>query len=380
MPDADRRLAHEIAAGVLRQRTRLDRWISTHLRRPGQPLDPDVQDVLRIGAYQLAFLDRVPAHAAVNASVELARASASPHRTAFVNAVLRALSREGMPAPDPDDPAGTYSHPQWMVDRWGRDRGWDATLALLEHNNRPPPLVIYAVGGHGPELENALRDRGIPAEPVEFGGWRMATTAVADLPGYDEGWFIVQDPGQRRLLDFADLPSSGLVWDACAAPGGKLLARSGPGRVVASDAQRDRIPRLRENLQRLRAHVPLFVADAADPPLRAGSAACVLLDVPCSATGTIARHPDARWRLTPERIAWLVRLQARILEGAAPVVQPGGLLVYLTCSLEREENRDQIDRFLAGHPAYRREGPDLEILPDRSGTDGGYGARLRRVT
>lgn len=342
-------------------------------------MDPDVLDLLRIGGYQLAFLSRVPAHAAVNSTVELARAGVSPRVVPFVNAVLRGMGRSGMPTPPPDDLAMTYSHPEWLVDRWCRAWGSDTTRKLLAHNNQPPAVTIYPVGSHGPDLQLALERAGIEAEPAPSGGFRVVGTAVvAELPGYDEGWFIVQDPGQRELLRFADLPASGVVWDACAAPGGKLIGLNLP-RVVASDARRDRIPRLRANLDRVAHRLPLFVADAATPPLRADGVAAVLADVPCSATGTMARHPDARWRLTPDRIAWLVRLQTRILRGAAAVVQPGGLLVYLTCSLEHDENGAQIERFLQEHGDFRREGADVQILPQETGTDGGYGARLRRV-
>jgi 16S rRNA (cytosine967-C5)-methyltransferase len=200
----------------------------------------------------------------------------------------------------------------------------------------------------------------------------------------------VQNPAQSLLARFADLPAGSAVYDACAAPGGKTIALGRSARmVVAGDVSPPRARRLQENLARAgsgREHI--IVADGRRPPVRPMSA--VVIDVPCLGTGTFARHPDARWRVTPEALDSLVRLQAELLDRSAAVVAPGGLLIYSTCSLEPEENQSQVDQFLQAHREFRREATgaaspdllspegDLMVLPHRHGTDGAYAARLRR--
>jgi 16S rRNA (cytosine967-C5)-methyltransferase len=212
----------------------------------------------------------------------------------------------------------------------------------------------------------------------------------AELPGYLEGCFVVQDPAQALLARFVDPPAGAAIYDACAAPGGKTIALGrGSGTILAGDASRVRARRLAANLARAgsgQEHV--VVADARQPPVR--SVDVVLLDAPCLGTGTVARHPDARWRVTPEALTRGARLQTELLESAAPLVAKGGLLVYSTCSLEPEENQLQIERFLGAHPEFRRDAGDavpapllsaegdLMILPQHHHMDGAYAARLRR--
>jgi 16S rRNA (cytosine967-C5)-methyltransferase len=211
------------------------------------------------------------------------------------------------------------------------------------------------------------------------------------LPGYREGSFIVQDPAQALVAQFAAVPEGARVYDACAAPGGKTVALGRTASLVlAGDVSRARAGRLAENLARAgsgREYV--VVADARMPPVAA--AGVVLLDAPCLGTGTFARHPDARWRVTPEALVGLQRLQAELLESLAGLVEPGGLLVYSTCSLEPEENGEQVDRFLEAHAEFTRapgnsvptallsEQGDLVLLPQVHGVDGAYAARLRRA-
>jgi 16S rRNA (cytosine967-C5)-methyltransferase len=202
---------------------------------------------------------------------------------------------------------------------------------------------------------------------------------VQQLPGYRDGAFVVQDPVQVRLLEFAAIPDGARVWDACAAPGGKAAVLAGRCKVVASELRRDRLERLGDTLARTAPDVPVLLADAARPPLRPGATDVVLVDAPCSATGTMARHPDARWRLSADQIERAARWQAAILDGVAPVVGPGALLLYMTCSLEPEENERQVNGFLERHPEFEREGDDLSIFPPDEGTDGGYAARMRRT-
>ena len=396
LPEGDRRLAYEIAAGVLRSRTTLDARLAPLVPRGWDRVAAPLQDVLRIGAYQLTALDRVPGHAAVNTSVALAREAGGARAAGFVNAVLRqvATTPSAAPAPAGDEAArlaDRFSHPEWLVRRWVQRFGTDAATALLERNNTRPELVLQPARAPLHELQRRWEGAGIATRPAPYGaGLLTDRTRPADLPGFQEGDFVVQDPAQALVAWFADLPPEAITYDACAAPGGKTIAlgRSTRG-IVAADVSRARARRLVENVRRAgsgREHV--IVADARRPPVRGAGA--VLVDAPCLGTGTFARHPDARWRVTSEALTQLVAQQADLLDAAAGVVRPGGLLVYATCSLEPEENELQVDRFLARHDEFRREPAedfpaallsprgDLMILPHRHGMDGGFAARLRR--
>ncbi len=394
LPDPDRRLAHELAAGVLRGRTGLDRRLAPLVPRGLSRVDPAVRDVLRLGAYQLTSLDRVPPHAAVGTSVELARETAGARAAGFVNAVLRRLGadpRENKTAAPGGGLAERYSHPSWLVRRWESRFGRDATERLLRWNNARPRLVVQPARASLEQIVHGLRAAGVAVEPApHHAGVAVDASRPDRLPGYAAGDFIVQDPAQSLVARYAAVPPGGVVYDACAAPGGKTigLARGG-ARVVSADLHPTRLRRLRENLSRAGSgnEIPL-VADAAHPPVRPVDA--VLLDAPCLGTGTFARHPDARWRVTPAALAALAERQTALLNALSNRVRPGGLLVYATCSLEPEENVEQIERFRAEHPEFEREPPadfpavllteagDLMTLPQRDGMDGAYAARLRR--
>lgn len=396
LAEPDRRLAHELAAGVLRQRSVLDTRLAPLVPRGWNRVGPELRDILRLGAYQLTALDRVPAHAAVDTSVALARARSGARAAGFVNAILRRLaSAEPETAGSPEDEAERlateYSHPAWLVRRWVGSFGLEGTEGLLRWNNTRPRLVLQAARQDLKALAARWRAVGIETEIAPYGaGIMTAQRRPTELPGYREGDFIVQDPAQALLGQFADLPAGAVVYDACAAPGGKTIALGRCARTVLSgEVSPNRARRLAENIQRAGSGRELVVvADARRPPLRRADA--VLVDAPCLGTGAFARHPDARWRVSPETLASLERLQAELLERSATVVSPGGLLVYSTCSLEPEENRVQVDRFLAGNSGFRREPSgaipdtllseegDLMILPHRHGMDGAYAARLRR--
>jgi 16S rRNA (cytosine967-C5)-methyltransferase len=396
---ADRRLAHEIAAGVLRRQAELDGRLGALVPRGWDSVVPALREVLRLGAFQLTVLDRVPQHAAVDTSVSLARAIGGVRAGGFVNAVLRRLSKLPIaPAAPPQEEraaarlAGQYSHPLWLVERWVARWGENGTEALLRWNNTRPRLVLQPARESLEQLERRWSVAGIGVEPAPFGaGLTVDRTRPADLPGYAEGAFIVQDPAQALLAWFADLQPGSWLYDACAAPGGKsiTLGREIAG-VISADIVPDRVERLAINLKRAgsgREHP--VVADARHPPVRKIDA--VLLDAPCLGTGTFARHPDARLRVTAEALEMLVRKQAELLARTADVVAPGGLLIYSTCSLEPEENEEQVNHFLDAHPEFRRERGDtfpaaltssegdLVITPQRDHMDGAYAARLRRT-
>lgn len=396
LPDADRRLAHELAAGVLRRQAALDDRLAPLVPRGWDRVPHPLQDLLRLGAFQLTALDRVPAHAAVDTSVSLARESGGTRAGGFVNAVLRRLDREPPGAPSVGaSPAArlarAHSHPLWLVQRWLARFGPEETERLLEWNDRRPRLVLQPAREPPEELERRWREVEIEVQPVPFGaGLVTDRRRPEDLPGYAEGAFMVQDPAQALIVEFAQFPSGATLYDASAAPGGKAIALGRrAGRVVAGDVSRSRARRLAANLRRAgsgREHA--VVADARRAPLRQVGA--LLLDAPCLGTGSFARHPDARWRVTPEALPKLAALQAELLERTAELVEPGGLLLYATCSLEPEENERQVECFLAAHPEFRRDPPadfpaellskegDLTILPQRHGMDGAFAARLRR--
>lgn len=397
-PD-DRRLAHELAAGVFRNRTRLDQALGGAIERGLGSVRPDALDVLRLGVFQLTDLDKVPAHAAVQTTVGVARRLGGRRIAGFVNAVLRRIAdgaERHQPAASANTAAGLageLSHPLWLTERWVSRFGLDDTRALLERHNTRPPLVIQPARWTRVELEAALTAAGIGFTPAPYDAGLIVTTRKpADIPGFHEGGFLVQDPAQRLVLRFFAPGAPRILYDACAAPGGKAVAlASSAGRVVAADRTRVRLRRLGETVRRAgNERISIIQADARRPPLR--SADAVLLDVPCLGTGAFARNPDARWRVTAEALERLAAQARTILEAAAEVVAPGGLLLFATCSLEPEENVLQIDRFLAADRRFRREPSDavpaelltdvgdLELLPHRSGTDGAYAARLRKVT
>ena len=415
LDDADRRLAHEMAAGVLRRQHALDERLSPLVRRGWANVPERLQDVLRLGAYQLVALDRIPAHAAVDTTVTLAREEGGTRAGGFVNAVLRRLGGTSPASADDESPEGEtsgtgsaieaedapvdaaalanrHSHPPWLVERWIARFGYEETRRLLAWNDRHPRLVLQPARASLADLERRWAAAGVATEPAPYGAGLITDRRHPDqLPGFDDGAFVVQDPAQALLAWYADLPEDVVLYDAAASPGGKTIALGREARlVVAGDVNRHRVRRLALNLRRAgsgREHA--IVADAHRPPLRAAGA--VLLDAPCLGTGTFARHPDARGRVTPEGLDRLRRLQRELLDRTSTVVEPGGLLLYATCSLEPEENEVQVDGFLARHADFRREPSetfppalmseqgDLTILPQRHEMDGAYAARMRRV-
>jgi 16S rRNA (cytosine967-C5)-methyltransferase len=388
--ERDRRLAYELAAGVLRRRAQLDRMLEL------TTADPRLHDVLRLGAYQLRALARVPAYAAVSTSVELARALAGERAARYVNHVLRRLARTGS-----GEQGAVPSHPEWLVARWRKHFGAEETARLVAWNDSRPALTLQPARWTADELRTRLTQACIGVREAPHGAGLQVTSAGTaprsllprGMPGFQEGGFIVQDPAHALVCRFAAIPPGAIVYDACAAPGGKAVTlERGGARVMAGDARRERIGRLVETARRAGVAIRVAVADLLAAPFRSETLAAVLVDAPCSATGTMARHPDARWRLTPRTIARAAERQRALLAAAAALVRPGGLLVYATCSLEPEENGDIVTEFLARHPQFARApatgavpaalltpAGDFQSLPQRHGTDGAYAARLARV-
>lgn len=398
----DRRWVLELLAGMLRRRAMLDAILVPCVSGGLGRLDPDVLDLLRLGAQQLLGMDRVPAYAAIAQTVELAKGRHGRGAAGLVNAVLRRVDRErGTLAPAmPDDPvealALAHSHPRWLVARWVARWGAEDAAALLRCHDAPAPVIVRPFGTSREGLVAMLEAEGVTgstaplvADSVQLG----AGAPLTELAAFRQGRFFVQDPAATCVTRYAAVPAGSVLLDACAAPGGKALELSRTARyVVAADRQPSRLARLRGNIARVGAtNVRVIGADARHPPVRPVDA--VLLDAPCSGTGTMRRHPDARWRLKPSDLAVTAAQQREILDAAAAVVRPGGLLVYATCSLEPEENDAQVDRFLAAHPAFTLEPPPtgtvpdavldggrLRVLPHRHGADGAFAARLRRAS
>ncbi len=388
--ERDRRLAYELAAGVLRRRGQLDRMLEL------ATANPRLHDVLRLGAYQLRALARVPAYAAVSTSVELAREVAGEKAARYVNQALRKLQRDsGLGARD-----SGVTHPRWLFERWRRRFGLGETQRLIAWNDTKPSLTLQPVRWSTSELALRLREAGFGVTEAPFGaGVRVIPSpeprvpSPARLPGFAEGAFIVQDPAHALVCRYAAFPAGTMVYDACAAPGGKSVAlERGGARLLAGDGRRERVGRLVETARRAGVAIQVAVADLLAAPFRSEALAAVLVDAPCSATGTMARHPDARWRVTQRTIARAAARQRALLAAAAALVRPGGLLVYATCSLEPEENSDIVTEFLARHPQFARvpaadavpaalltPSGDFQSLPQRHGMDGAYAARLGRV-
>lgn len=387
----DRRWVQEVSYGTLRLRSRLDHLLALHLTGDPQGLPPRVRQLLRVGAYQLLYMGGVPTYAAVSETVDQARTVARGGFAPLVNGVLRSLAREGGSADrfpsleeDPLAHLTTWgSHPTWLVQRWLARWGPEATQAVVAANNRVPSLHLRPLGL---SLDEAMA-RLVPEIPgaealSEWGCIRLPPNsdpgeALALVPG------IIQDPGATRVSRLVEPVGRGPVLDLCAAPGGKGLPLAAQGAyVVAADLSSVRLRLTRQNRDRLGLKVGLVAADASHPPFL--PAPVVILDAPCSGTGTFARHPDARWRLSQESLPAMTAVQDRLLDGAARVVAPGGHLLYTTCSMEPEENRERVDSFLARWSIFEMESESrgeaglLELLPGDGGTDGAFGALMRR--
>jgi len=397
----DRRWLRELVYGMLRRRARIDALLSARVRGTLGRLDPDVLDLLRLGVYQLLEMGSVPAYAAIAQTVELAKRRHGLGASKLVNAVLRRLDREreDLGLVTPDAPVQrlslTYSHPEWLVQRWLERWGEEETEKLLSLNDAEAPVIVRPFGVVREQLEASLESAGVTVadaplvtDSILLGGH----ISLTELGAFRQGELFVQDPAATLVTRYAAIPDGAVVADLCAAPGGKAIELSRTASVVvAGDRSFARLGRLVANRRRLDlANVLPLVADANFPAVNALDV--VLLDVPCTGTGTFRRHPDARWRLKVSDIAVMAATQRTILKSAARSVKPGGLLVYSTCSLEPEENEAQIEIFLSSNPGWRADPPPagsvpaetldggfLRVLPQRHGTDGAFAARLRRI-
>lgn len=357
----DAGLATELVLGVLRWQRLLDFSIDRFLKKPATVSDVEVRIALRLGAYQLMFFDRVPARAAVNESVELVKRARKHSAASLVNAVLRKAANEPARKSAPPDtvtdllpadlpPADRigirFSHPTWMVKRWIRTFGEESTFSLVQANNRPPTLSGWLLDPQrSDKLAAPNRKAGSRVLPGRL--LRDAIVLEGGNPGASEavrqGSLVVQDEASQAIARLVAAGPGNSVLDLCAAPGGKtlLLARAvGPrGHIIATDLHEHRVRALAQRLELAGVrNVETLVLDGAQPLPFERPFDRVLVDVPCSGTGTLARHPEIRWKLRSEDLADLQTRQARLLRNALPHVAPEGRLVYSTCSLEPEEN------------------------------------------
>jgi 16S rRNA (cytosine967-C5)-methyltransferase len=383
LPPAERALATELVYGALAWQKRLDHHLTQLVVGSTQRLEPPVRVALRLGLYQLLFLDRIPAYAAVDASVRLVRRSGRG-ASGLVNAVLRRAAREGRDAlvlPDASaDPIGRlaieWSHPRWLVERLADEVRTDELPALLAAHNRRGPVAVRAhPPGSREDLAAALIARGVPVTPSRWApDGLVVPRGAGQLRERDEfttGRLVFQGEGSQLVARLLDAAAGSHVLDACAAPGGKATYVAALGaRVLALDPHAAGVRRIAAEAARLGLRtIPAAVADARRPPLRAPFDA-VLVDAPCSGLGTLRRHPELRWRRRPEDVARLAALQGELLAGVAPLVRPGGVLVYAVCTPLRAETDDVVAAFLATHDRFARAPLDGLVPPALMTDDG----------
>lgn len=382
LEERDRRLLAELVYGTLRWLRRLDEVIAMAATRPFAAIDPDLRTTLRLGALQLLALDRIPAHAAVSEAVEEAKRRGGRGAASFANAVLRAVALRSEWAAWPvaeRDPmrrlAIESSHPDELVARWWSRFGEERTRAIVEANNGDRALHLLAFRDRGGRdaLARRLFAEGVESRASAVSPCGLVVTAGAPLASaaYREGDFYVQDEASQAAALVPPPRPGERVLDAAAAPGGKglaILAAEPAARVVFADRSLARLGRAGQNLRRLRRDAPLVAADAELPPWRA-SFDRVVLDAPCTGTGTLRRHPELRWRFRETEVARLAAASSRMLAALGAAVAPRGLLVLVTCSIEREENEEVAESFLASHAGFGRERELWRILPG-DGHDG----------
>ncbi|MEO6877199.1 MAG: 16S rRNA (cytosine(967)-C(5))-methyltransferase RsmB, partial [Gemmatimonadaceae bacterium] len=384
----DRRWVRELVYGTLRRRARLDALLDARVNGGAYRLDADLHDLLRLGASQLLHMESVPAYAAIAQTVELAKRRHGMGASKLANAVLRRLDRErdALVVPTPSDPIDALSlegsHPRWLVQRWVERWGIDETRRLLDANNHEAPLIARPWHVVREQLEAMLESAGIRCDDAPLARDSIVlsspVSSLTELGPFRQGLFHLQDPASTLVTQYACVPTGAAVADLCAAPGGKSVELSrNAAQVFSSDLSFSRLQRVVENTQRLEIeNMHAYVADARFPAIRPVD--LVLIDAPCTGTGTFRRHPDARWRLRVSDLAVMSAIQRTILRTAAAAVKPGGWLVYSTCSLEPEENEEQIVSFLQKHPEFRLDPPPdgavspavldggmLRVLPQR---------------
>jgi len=404
LSQADRGLATEIVMGVLRWQSRLDAAIAPHSSRALAKLDPQVLLALRLAAYQILFLDRIPARAAINESVDLVKRAGKTSAAPFANAVLRKIAEappsQPVAAEKASQLAESFAHPAWLVERWAAEFGMENAEAICRYDQQVPATCIRV------ESDDALRE--LEAEGITLAPGALLTSARVVTGGdltltraFREGRVFIQDEASQLVA--ALVVAGPRILDCCAAPGSKtaaIAARNPEATIVAAELHPHRAELLRKRVRA--ANVEVLTADVLQMPLQGGFDR-VLADVPCSGTGTLARNPEIKWRLKPEDLTDLHNKQVAILRAALQQLAPGGRAVYSTCSLEPEENQAVVEKVLAANQDTRLldcrspltrlketgelvvsdigtlvSGPFLRILPGVHSCDGFFAATLER--
>jgi 16S rRNA (cytosine967-C5)-methyltransferase len=385
----DRALCQELVYGIVRWQTTLD-WLVA--RKTGnRPQNAALRFLLHLGLYQLFWLQRIPNHAAVHETVELGKQLGFGAQAGFLNAVLRAYTREReatvlqLENLKQSDPALGYSHPAWLVERWQARWGAARTAQLLQWNNTPPPLYarLNLLKTDYAALAAAWRQEGVDFQERQW-DWTgrnvmfelKSHPPLSQCKSFQRGFFYVQDPGTLLAVNELDAQPGENILDLCAAPGGKTAyiaqRMRNRGRIAARDNQPERLKLARENCVRLGITCVEFQDSSPPPPFDR-----ILVDAPCSNTGVMRRRVDLRWRIKSGELERLRQGQQALLEEAAPQLKAGGMLVYSTCSLEPEENESVTRDFLEGHADFKLEG-QRQLLPFADGVDGAYVARMRK--
>jgi 16S rRNA (cytosine967-C5)-methyltransferase len=410
LSDQARGFLRELTYGVLRWRNRLDWFLAQCSARALEALTPRVRNLLRLGAYQVTMMERIPLYAAVSETVRLAKQIEHAGVAAFVNAVLRSVARQrdvfALPRESEDLVAYltvTQSHPRWLVERWLARYGPQRTVAMCQANNQLPPLVVRVnrLRTTRHRLMEALRAEGCQVEPCRFApeGVVLRSHPPLDrLSCYQGGWFTVQDEA-AMLCTYLLSPRPGeRVLDACAAPGGKAThiaeCMEDQGEVVCLDQSPRRLRLVQESQQRLGLQSLVCVAGNATTAVFDRPFDRILVDAPCSGLGVLRRHPDAKWRKGAAFVAAMSRRQLAILTAVSRFLKPDGVIVYVTCSTEPEENQEVVQTFLDQHRGFQAEAianalppPARDFVrnavwfqtwPGTEGLDGFFGAHLRR--
>ncbi|MBF2029618.1 MAG: 16S rRNA (cytosine(967)-C(5))-methyltransferase [Oscillatoriales cyanobacterium C42_A2020_001] len=413
LPSLDKRLLTELVYGTIRRQRTLDVLIDQLGKKKSQQQPPDLRLILHLGLYQLRYLTHIPASAAVNTTVELAKYNGFTGLAGVVNGILRQYHRLTSASNTPDPlllPSSStqqlgilHSYPDWIVDVWLQQFGQSETEQLCRWMNQSPSidLRVNRLRTTVTEVEAAMQAAGIKVVrvPPLPDALRLVEHVgrIQDLPGFQEGWWMVQDCSAQLVSHLLDPQPGEIVIDACAAPGGKTThiaeLMNDTGTIWACDKTPSRLKKLQQNCDRLQLHsIRIYVGDSRTLSQFHQQADRVLVDAPCSGLGTLHRHADARWRQTPNSIAELTPLQTGLLAQAASWVKPGGVLVYATCTLHPAENEHVIRQFLATHPAWKLVAPDassvaiafttadgwVKVLPHQHSMDGFFMARLEQ--
>lgn len=410
----DRAFATEVVYGSLRSLNTLDWILQQHIKKPLEKQTPWIRNILRLGVYQMMYMDRVPPSAAVNEAANQARRFGHPGQVSFVNGVLRNVLRKKDQLSFPsleeypvDHISLKYSHPSWLVERWLSHLGMEETIELCKSNNRPAPNTVRTntLKITREELLGTLTGEGLNVKKAPHAPEGIMIEGIGGLRGFkpfENGLFQVQDESSM-LVGHAVSPKPGsLVLDAASAPGGKATHMAqimeDRGTVIAFDIHSHKLRLIEENCRRLGITcIKPLEADARkiDGDF-AGKADYVLLDAPCTGTGVLRRRPDLRWKKNQGQLPEIIELQKEMLESASRCLKPGGVLVYSTCSVLNEENIGQVDKFLESNGSFRLESlnsflPEtlgeadtvrrgfVQLYPHRQGTDGFFMARIRRT-